>query len=723
MFGSARIANRKDLESLLTPHPNEQHVTRLGGVGLILELPCGRGTLGAEFGCTLCLSEELRNRHMLFVAKPGGGKTTRGILPLLLADIEDEERTVVSFETKGNHHPLIAHWTRRHRRKKPVVLNLTDPRRSVGWNPVRRDLTRTEAYDIAFTLCTAADRNSASQDSSFWINNAVRAMTGILLAIARDPDEQPCLGRVHEILDLSRDAFLAWSERNKDIPQIEFFRSFLRSNSHNAETCLADMSGRMATFLDMNLCATTSADELDLSTLTKQPTVLIVEIDEAQIEKLRPVYNLLFSRLLAALIDAADARPDGRLQRPVSIIADEFASAIGRIPDLPVRLNTMRSRRISFVAAVQSIGQIKHVYGDATESVLAAFNTRVFFPALELQDACYASALSGITTVENRVETSLFTEDWEAPSPTMRRSWTTSSIGRPLFLPGEISQPPTHFALGAPATFFLADTPPFQAWLTPSYQLPEVAFALRTIASARPASRKLRRKALAYAPRSKSTGSGRVPDKAVSAGFTDPSGLSEDRLRELLEEVLPRDSHFDDFEVERDFAGLGRRTMLLNGRRLDVDGGQEVDGFREREQAPAGARAAPRRGTGRSEGHGHGVLPRLRPFEHRQHPGQPQLPGLHAPEAAGRATQAASERQAEVGGGCEFSRRRHAGPVRSAAGRTSLGMLRLHGAMLRGSRPRPSSYESLGLAPVDSRRPRWRPCGIAASLNGESRGP
>ncbi len=537
MFGSARIANRKDLESLLTPHPNEQHVTRLGGVGLILELPCGRGTLGAEFGCTLCLSEELRNRHMLFVAKPGGGKTTRGILPLLLADIEDEERTVVSFETKGNHHPLIAHWTRRHRRKKPVVLNLTDPRRSVGWNPVRRDLTRTEAYDIAFTLCTAADRNSASQDSSFWINNAVRAMTGILLAIARDPDEQPCLGRVHEILDLSRDAFLAWSERNKDIPQIEFFRSFLRSNSHNAETCLADMSGRMATFLDMNLCATTSADELDLSTLTKQPTVLIVEIDEAQIEKLRPVYNLLFSRLLAALIDAADARPDGRLQRPVSIIADEFASAIGRIPDLPVRLNTMRSRRISFVAAVQSIGQIKHVYGDATESVLAAFNTRVFFPALELQDACYASALSGITTVENRVETSLFTEDWEAPSPTMRRSWTTSSIGRPLFLPGEISQPPTHFALGAPATFFLADTPPFQAWLTPSYQLPEVAFALRTIASARPASRKLRRKALAYAPRSKSTGSGRVPDKAVSAGFTDPSGLSEDRLRELLENV------------------------------------------------------------------------------------------------------------------------------------------------------------------------------------------
>ncbi len=38
------------------------------------------------------------------------------------------------------------------------------------------------------------------------------------------------------------------------------------------------------------------------------------------------------------------------------------------------------------------------------------------------------------------------------------------------------------------------------------------------------------------------------------------------RLRALLEEVLPQSTAFNDFEVERDFAHLGRRTMLLNGR-------------------------------------------------------------------------------------------------------------------------------------------------------------
>jgi PAS domain S-box-containing protein len=46
------------------------------------------------------------------------------------------------------------------------------------------------------------------------------------------------------------------------------------------------------------------------------------------------------------------------------------------------------------------------------------------------------------------------------------------------------------------------------------------------------------------------------------------------RLRELLEQILPRDSHFDDFEVEHQFDTLGRRSMVLNARRLPPAGGR-----------------------------------------------------------------------------------------------------------------------------------------------------
>ena len=49
------------------------------------------------------------------------------------------------------------------------------------------------------------------------------------------------------------------------------------------------------------------------------------------------------------------------------------------------------------------------------------------------------------------------------------------------------------------------------------------------------------------------------------------------KLRTLLEQVLPQSSQVQDFEVEHDFPNIGRRTMLLNARRLhQLNGGQEL---------------------------------------------------------------------------------------------------------------------------------------------------
>src|SRR4030095_14053519 len=45
------------------------------------------------------------------------------------------------------------------------------------------------------------------------------------------------------------------------------------------------------------------------------------------------------------------------------------------------------------------------------------------------------------------------------------------------------------------------------------------------------------------------------------------------KLRILLEDILPRNSFFNDFEVTHNFPHLGRRTMMLNARRLELDGG------------------------------------------------------------------------------------------------------------------------------------------------------
>jgi PAS domain S-box-containing protein len=47
------------------------------------------------------------------------------------------------------------------------------------------------------------------------------------------------------------------------------------------------------------------------------------------------------------------------------------------------------------------------------------------------------------------------------------------------------------------------------------------------------------------------------------------------KLRELLETILPQKTNFDNYEVEHDFANIGRRIMLLNARQMQRGSGKE----------------------------------------------------------------------------------------------------------------------------------------------------
>ena len=70
------------------------------------------------------------------------------------------------------------------------------------------------------------------------------------------------------------------------------------------------------------------------------------------------------------------------------------------------------------------------------------------------------------------------------------------------------------------------------------------------------------------------------------------------RLVELLEDILPRNSVFNDLEVTHDFQNIGRRTMLLNARKLGYLSGQPsrillgIQDITERKRAEGALREA-----------------------------------------------------------------------------------------------------------------------------------
>jgi len=66
------------------------------------------------------------------------------------------------------------------------------------------------------------------------------------------------------------------------------------------------------------------------------------------------------------------------------------------------------------------------------------------------------------------------------------------------------------------------------------------------------------------------------------------------KLRELLEDILPKKATFDNYEVEHDFADIGRRIMLLNARQIQRASGKEriillaIEDITERKEIEAG---------------------------------------------------------------------------------------------------------------------------------------
>lgn len=514
LFGTSRRADPLALRSLglqleqMPPAPLDGHahgVTLPGMHAIADDRQARRHRLHGP--ARLALSEELLNRHWLWVGPPGVGKTTQGVLPLTARLLADRRRSLVVFDPKGDLFGVLRDLAVAAGRSPRSVLrlNLGDPAGSLGWNPLRRDLTRTEALGIATTLVMASE-NDRSHDSPFWRNTSIDLLVEMLLGLAGDDDETLTLPRLLEILALPRVQLNQWFQQHG----VHRFGSFLESGSHNAETCLADTHMRLLSLLDLDLCAVLSHGELRLERLFTTPTVLVIEMNETRLAQQRPIFNMLVQQVFDRAIEAAGRRPDARLRFPVSVVVDEFGSAIGAIPRFPVYLNTLRSRRVGVVAAVQSLSQIRALYRDDAGAVLAGFSSKVFFPNVEPDDAEFASVACGTMTVVLPGEA--------------ERTW----VARRTYLPEEIARPREHPALGRPATFLIADQPAFQAYLTPSYRLPALHGALAAAANRR--RRPRRREPLVYQPRPTSR----------QHVFTSLTGLSTATLLRRLDDAERR---------------------------------------------------------------------------------------------------------------------------------------------------------------------------------------
>jgi len=502
-----------------------------------------RGSEGNAFSqAKLILPVEERNRHVLVVAKTGSGKTTRCILPVLYNDCLDPVRSTIVIDSKPEMWRYLAAMTAKYNPEKNIILfNPLDRARSLSWNILAKIEDDTDCKLISNTIIMATDQPSAKSDSPFFRNNALAILNSIMVGLLHDPNERLSMPRIHELVQSGMKPLCDWLEaRPNAIRNTRTFVELARSGSQNADTIMSELGMRLSAWDLTAIRATTFLDELNLEDIIQKPTLFIVELRESELEMLRPLANVIVVETLRFLTKRAEQCPNVRLPRPVGLVIDEFASAIGRLPDIHVKLNTLRSRNVSIFAAIQSTAQIKAAYGDDADSVLAGFSTKIFMPTLDITDAEWASKETGQMTIRFKTAsegTNRKIIEWFASKNISSQEQVQQ---RALLTPDEIGRPADNIC-----TFFMPNTPVFQGHLIPHFKIPEMIRRLSEFNSEE-LELKLRTSPIPFEEKAPTTtqaaAAGGAPGAAVGAnglpaGITDTRGWSEDQVKNKLEEV------------------------------------------------------------------------------------------------------------------------------------------------------------------------------------------
>jgi type IV secretory pathway TraG/TraD family ATPase VirD4 len=499
-----------------------------------------RGSEGVAFKqAKLVMPVGERNRHVLVVAKTGGGKTSRFILPILYGDCMDPVRSSIVIDSKPEMWRYLAAMTRKYNPEKNIVLfNPLDRARSLSWNILGKIEDDTDAKLIAQTVIAATDQPQAKSDSPFFRNNALAILNSIMVGLLHDPNEVLSMPRIHEIVQSGMKPMCDWLEAHPHaIRNTRTFVELARSGSQNADTIMSELSMRLSAWDLTAIRATTSQMELDIEDLIQKPTLFIVELRESELEMLRPMANVIVVEILRFLTKRAEQCPGVKLPRPVGLVIDEFASALGRLPDIHVKLNTLRSRNVSIVAAIQSTAQVKANYNDDSDSVLAGFSTKIFIPPLDLVDAEWASKESGQMTIRFQTQSTGANRKMIEVFASRNDSTQEQVQQRAVLTPDEIGRPTDNIG-----TFFMPNTPVFQGHLIPNFKIPEMHKRLSEFYS-EDQELKLRTSPIEYEEKapvvasSSNNAGGSAGGNGLPPGITNTAGWSTDQLTQKLTEV------------------------------------------------------------------------------------------------------------------------------------------------------------------------------------------
>ncbi len=447
--GSARWATPAEVRALRP---------RAGRADLVV------GEVGRWRSRPVAIPEDQLYEHTLLVAPNGTGKTAGLIIPNLLA--EAGRRSLVIADAKGE----LAKLTGAHLRavlgaERVHILDFLDPALSVGYNPLAHV---TDAASAAL-FAEAWVANTGTSKEAFW-DNAARTLIGAaalhLVGTASDGSPPP-LAALVDLLCGDPARAIRGRLADSPVPEVRrLARAFLTNLEENGKllaSVFSELAPRFACLDYEQVRRVTARDELDLAGLAARPGALYVGLDLAYADLLAPLTGCLYLHLFKTLADTARATPSGQLPTPVLAYLDEFG-VLGRIPQFPARMATIRASRFGVILVVQALHQIEATYGrEGAATILTNATTKLCLARVSGDDAAYFSRLTGTATVHSRSRG----RSRATVAPLADRGTVgAGEAGRPLLTPDELR------TLGGGVLVVAADRHPLLARQRRYYRVP-----------------------------------------------------------------------------------------------------------------------------------------------------------------------------------------------------------------------------------------------------------
>lgn len=375
-FGTARFARAEEL------NPYRQ------GPGLYV----GGGYVFKEKG------------HMLTVAGTRGGKGTNLIIPNLLG-LGGYTGSWVVIDPKGENAAITARYQRESGRQV-VILNpwgLLEEHigEAESYNPldILADTSSIHLVDDAHMIAEMLVPVEKGDKNKFFTDTARSIVTGLIMQIVttQEGDDRTLatLWRWARLAGDDWDELIARMRLNNDPVNGEIIRNagneIVKLMEAGEETFGSILSSvlQATDFLKSPSLQKSLRSGYDPATLSDGDTALFIIIPADKLQSHARWLRLIVTTTLRAVVRNPNKR--------VTFLLDEFA-ALGYLPEIETALSTYAGFEITVWPILQSLIQLKGLYGDNWETFTANTAIRQFFTINDNFTANYVSAAIGQTS-------------------------------------------------------------------------------------------------------------------------------------------------------------------------------------------------------------------------------------------------------------------------------------------------------------------------------------